>query len=79
MINDLEEDDVIEEFEKRKYDRIQGKFEYLLSMQMRQMSKTKIKELQEEIAKCEKELADYSKLCEVDIWKSELKALQKEL
>lgn len=78
-INDLEEDDVIEELERRKYDRIEGKFEYLLTMQMRQMTKTKIEELQKEIKKCDKELEEYSKLTDKEIWKNELKELEKSL
>jgi DNA topoisomerase-2 len=78
-ISNLDEDDTIFELEKRKYDKKEGKFEYLLSMQMRQMTKTKIEELQKEIVKCEEELKAYEKLTEKEIWKSELKELQKEL
>lgn len=79
VINDLDEDDVLVEMERRKYDRKEGKFEYLLTMQMRQMTKTKIEELQKEIEKCEKELEIYSKLSEKDLWRRELEELQKEL
>ena len=78
-ISNLDEDDTIFELEKRKYDKKEGKFEYLLSMQMRQMTKTKIEELQKEIVKCEEDLKAYEKLTEREIWKSELKELQKEL
>lgn len=79
VINDLDDDDVLIELEKRKYDRREGKFEYLLTMQMRQMTKTKIEELQKEIVKCEKELMEYSKMTERDLWKSELKELKESI
>jgi len=65
-INIKEQEDaaLLEILEDRDYDLKEGKYEYLVSIQMRHITKTKINELDEQIKKLQDKINDYSKINE---------------
>lgn len=78
VINIKEQEDaaLLEILEDRDYDLKEGKYEYLVSIQMRHITKTKINELDEQIKKLQDKINDYSKKTEKSIWLEELKELE---
>jgi DNA topoisomerase-2 len=75
-IKEQEDDALLEILEDRDYDLKEGKYEYLVSIQMRHITKTKINELDEQIKKLQDKINDYSKKTEKSIWLEELKELE---
>jgi len=75
VIKDKEDDELEEELKKKKYATKDDKYDYLTTIQMRQITKTKIKELQTQIDKLTKDIDTYRKLTPLDIWKNELSEL----
>ena len=80
-INIQEQEDaaLLEILEDRDYDLKEGKYEYLVSIQMRHITKTKIEELREQIEKLEEKINEYKKKTEKSIWLEELRELEKVL
>lgn len=74
-IKDKEDDELEVELKKKKYDTKEDKYDYLTSIQMKQITKTKINELSNQIEKLTKEIEQYKKLTPLTIWKNELKEL----
>ena len=78
-IQEQEDDALLEILEDRDYDLKEGKYEYLVSIQMRHITKTKIEELREQIEKLEEKINEYNKKTEKSIWLEELRELEKVL
>jgi DNA topoisomerase-2 len=74
-----EDDDVKKYLEKNKFDLVDESYDYLLSIQVRGMTKTKLENLREQLSDSIKALEKYKKLTEEQIWLSELKELEKEM
>jgi DNA topoisomerase-2 len=75
-IKEQEDDALLEILEDREYDLKEGKYEYLVSIQMRHITKTKINELDEQIKKLQDKINEYSKKTEKSMWLEELKELE---
>jgi DNA gyrase/topoisomerase IV subunit B len=74
-----EDDDVKKYLEKNKFDLVEESYDYLLSIQVRGMTKTKLENLREQLAESIKALEKYKKLTEEQIWLTELKELENKL
>jgi DNA topoisomerase-2 len=75
-IKDQEDDALIELLGERDYDMKEGKYEYLVSIQMRHITKTKIDELEKQIEKLQEKITEYNKKSEKKIWLDELRELE---
>jgi DNA topoisomerase-2 len=64
-----------EELLKRKFDKIDDSYEYLLSIQVRHMTGQKLTEIKEKEKKLNKEYEEYKKKTIETIWKEELDEL----
>ena len=86
-MNNIKNEEVIEQLEKEKFDRLAKKvksdddsesddntksYEYLLSMQMRSLTSEKVDELEKEYEEKRKELEDYENTPAWSFWKREL-------
>lgn len=78
VIMNVPEEQVVEEMEKRKYDKEEDSYDYLLRLQVRTFTANKIKQLKDEIKSCETKLDTLKKTSEKDIWLRELDELEKE-
>ena len=86
VLKGKDEEQLIKELEKRKYSdnckseelESKGKYDYLLSIQVRGMTAKKVESLQESIAKLEKSLAEYQQRTLKQLWESDLDELMKE-
>ena len=76
VIKDKSDDELEDELDKRNYMYKDGKYEYLLSIQMRHITKTKIEELERNIDKLKEQISVYEKKTELSIWNEELDELQ---
>jgi len=86
VIQGVDEDVLVKEMEKRKYDgNIEDedksdnkKYNYLLSMHIRSFTKQKLETLQQEIDKWTKELERISRMTPSDMWLSDLSDFERE-
>ena len=78
-IKDQEDNTLIDLLEDRDYDMKEGKYEYLVSIQMRHITKTKINELEQQIERLQEKINEYSKKNEKNIWLEELRELERVL
>lgn len=80
VLNDKDDDALNNELEKRGYDKKvtdeKSSYEYLLSMQMRSMTKSKVETLEKEISDLEVKLINYRNTSIYDIWRNELKEVE---
>ncbi|MBA42813.1 MAG: hypothetical protein CMF62_02250 [Magnetococcales bacterium] len=83
-MNNVATEEVITQLETAKFDKMHSNFnapledrtfEYLLSMQMRSLTKEKVKDLENEKEKKTEELNDYRKTPSNDFWRRELNEL----
>jgi len=75
VLNDKTDELLFELLKNRNFDLKEDTYDYLLSMQMRSMTKTKIELLQKEINDLIKKLENYKNTTIYDIWKNELNEL----
>lgn len=76
VISKRPEEDVVSDLTKRKYDKKDGKYEYLLAMQIRSFTEQRLRALKKEIDKISEKLENVRKTSENDMWLSELKELE---
>lgn len=80
VLNDKDDDTLNEELKKRGYDKKvteeKSSYDYLLSMQMRSMTKVKLESLDKEIKDLKIRLENYKNTSVYDIWRNELKELE---
>jgi len=74
-IKEKEDNELDIELTSKKYDTKDNKFDYLISIQMRQITKTKIYDLSNTIQNLIKQIEEYKKLSPITIWKNELNEL----
>jgi len=64
---------------KQKVRMIDDSYEYLLSMQVRSMTKTKMEHLREQLEKEKAILEEYRKISPADMWRNECKEIEKHI
>ena len=77
VIFQVPEAEIVDDLEKKKYDRVDKKFEYLLSMQVRTFTKNKMDELEKDISKLAKMISDLENTSEKTLWLRDLKSFRK--
>ena len=73
------EEDIIRDLEKMKFDRVDGKFDYLLNIKVRSFTESKVNELKQEIENISKNIDVLNSKNEKDLWKEDLKSLKLKL
>jgi DNA topoisomerase-2 len=80
LLNDKDDDTINSELKKRGYDKKiseeKSSYDYLLSMQMRSMTKSKLDTLDKDIKELEIKLENYKKTTIYNMWRMELKELE---
>jgi len=79
IINDRRKDDIIQDLVTKNYDKINDKYDYLLSMAIYSLTKEKIIELEKKLEEIEKEIDYYENVSVSEIWMKELVELEKML
>ena len=74
-----DEDVLATELIKLKFMQVDGKFDYLLSMQIRTMTTKRIDELLKSKQNIENQIKLLEKLTNIELWKNELNELSKAL
>jgi DNA topoisomerase-2 len=74
-LKDKSSDSLEEELLKRKFDKIDDSYEYLLSIQVRHMTGEKLSEIKEKEKRLNKEYEEYKKKKIENIWSEELDEL----
>lgn len=70
------EEQVIESLEKGKYDKVDEKYEYLLSMNIRSFTKAKIDELKKKISNLKDQITTLESQTPKDLWEIDLQELE---
>jgi DNA topoisomerase-2 len=90
VIQDVDENVLVREMEKRKYDGnveenendsdqgVVKKYQYLLSMHIRSFTKQRLETLQDEIDKLDKEFVRINKMSPTDMWMTDLTEFERE-
>lgn len=75
-IRNVKENVLVTELEKRKYDKIEDKYEYLLSMQMRSMTAERVGKIKNDYDSKKKILDGIRKTSEKEMWEKDLNELE---
>jgi len=75
-VRNVKETLLVKELEKRKYDKVEDKYEYLLSMQMRSMTSERVGKIKNDYDTKKKILDKIRKTKEKDMWLKELNELE---
>lgn len=76
IVRNVKETSLIAELEKRKYDKIEDKYEYLLSMQMRSMTAERVGKIKNDYDSKKKIMDDIRKTSEKEMWEKDLNELE---
>lgn len=78
-VNNVPKAQIVEFLEKNKFEQIEGSYNYLLSMQIYNLTKEKYEELLNEVTEVETEISQITKIEPIDMYKTDLKDLRKKL
>jgi DNA topoisomerase-2 len=78
-VNKVKREDLISALEKMKFDKIDGNFQYLIGMPIYSLTLEKYEELLKQVADKESELEETEKLHIVEMYKKDLKELEKKI
>ena len=75
----LNKQEIVTELEELKFDRINSSFDYLLSMQIQTLTKEKYEQLVNEVKEKSAELVTVKKTAPIDMYRTDLAELKKNL
>lgn len=78
-VNNVKKDDVIAQLERKKFDKIDDSFSYLLNMPIYSLTKEKYQDLLNEKKEKETDLEITKKLVETEMYRADLKELEKSI
>ena len=79
VLKGKDEETLEKELDRLQFMRVDGKYDYLLSIQVRSMTSKRLADLQHELEQLRKAIKTLEKITPSDLWLQELKALEKEL
>jgi len=79
VLKGKDEETLEKELDRLQFMRVDGKYDYLLSIQVRSMTAKRLADLQHELEQLRKAIKTLEKITPADLWLQELKALEKEL